>query len=130
MSVANTSAVTGTPAILLRLEGLLVLVLATWLYSGLMQGWWHFFAWFLLPDVALLLYLSNARLAAAAYNATHSYLGALALTAYGFGVGHSQLLGLGLIWVAHIGFDRALGYGLKYSAGFKFTHLGVIGRKA
>jgi len=28
---------------------------------------------------------------------------------------------------AHIGFDRALGYGLKYSKGFGYTHLGRIG---
>jgi hypothetical protein len=26
-----------------------------------------------------------------------------------------------------VGFDRALGYGLKYQAGFKHTHLGLIG---
>jgi hypothetical protein len=30
--------------------------------------------------------------------------------------------------MAHIGIDRALGYGLKYSAGFGFTHLGRIGK--
>ena len=35
-----------------------------------------------------------------------------------------------MIWLAHIGFDRALGYGLKYSAGFGFTHLGRIGKKS
>jgi hypothetical protein len=29
---------------------------------------------------------------------------------------------------AHIGIDRALGYGLKYSTGFGFTHLGRIGK--
>lgn len=34
----------------------------------------------------------------------------------------------GLIWSAHIGFDRALGYGLKYASGFGATHLGRIGR--
>ena len=28
---------------------------------------------------------------------------------------------------AHIGIDRALGYGLKLPSGFKHTHLGVIG---
>lgn len=128
MSMVNTTAVTGGLAVLLRLEGLLVLLLAAWLYSGLGQGWGHFFTWFLLPDVALLMYLSNSRLAAAAYNATHSYLGALLLTAYGYGLGNPLCLGFGLIWCAHIGFDRALGYGLKYSAGFNFTHLGKIGR--
>ncbi len=35
----------------------------------------------------------------------------------------------GLIWIAHIGLDRALGYGLKYSTGFGDTHLGRIGRR-
>lgn len=29
---------------------------------------------------------------------------------------------------AHVGFDRALGYGLKLPTGFKDTHLGRIGR--
>jgi hypothetical protein len=28
--------------------------------------------------------------------------------------------------LAHIGFDHALGYGLKSSMGFAYTHLGVI----
>jgi hypothetical protein len=32
-----------------------------------------------------------------------------------------------LIWVAHIGFDRLLGYGLKYPTGFGNTHLGKLG---
>lgn len=40
------------------------------------------------------------------------------------------MTGAGIIWTAHIGFDRMMGYGLKYSASFGFTHLGVIGRGA
>jgi hypothetical protein len=32
------------------------------------------------------------------------------------------------IWLAHIGFDRALSYGLKYADAFSHTHLGTIGR--
>ena len=39
-------------------------------------------------------------------------------------------LSIAMIWLAHIGFDRALGYGLKYATGFGFTHLGRIGRNA
>jgi hypothetical protein len=31
-----------------------------------------------------------------------------------------------VIWVAHIGFDRLLGYGLKYPTAFKDTHLGKV----
>lgn len=34
---------------------------------------------------------------------------------------------LALIWTAHIGFDRALGYGLKYATAFGETHLGRLG---
>ena len=30
---------------------------------------------------------------------------------------------LGLIWLAHIGMDRAIGYGLKYPTNHKDTHL-------
>jgi hypothetical protein len=41
-----------------------------------------------------------------------------------------MLLGIAAIWAAHIGFDRMLGYGLKYSSSFNDTHLGRIGRQA
>jgi hypothetical protein len=34
---------------------------------------------------------------------------------------------IALIWVNHIGVDRLLGYGLKYPAGFGWTHLGRMG---
>lgn len=34
---------------------------------------------------------------------------------------------LGELWVAHAGFDRMLGYGLKSPEGFTVTHLGTIG---
>ena len=40
------------------------------------------------------------------------------------------MLSIAMIWLAHIGFDRALGYGLKYATGFGFTHLGRIGKKS
>jgi hypothetical protein len=36
--------------------------------------------------------------------------------------------GLAAIWVAHIGLDRVLGYGLKLEGGFEQTHLGLIGK--
>jgi hypothetical protein len=37
---------------------------------------------------------------------------------------------LALAWIAHIGLDRALGFGLKYATGFNHSHLGRIGRGA
>lgn len=36
--------------------------------------------------------------------------------------------GLGALWLAHSGFDRLLGYGLKSSEAFSVTHLGRIGK--
>jgi hypothetical protein len=54
----------------------------------------------------------------------------VALMTAGFALESPRVLSIALIWMAHIGFDRALGYGLKYSAGFGFTHLGRIGPAA
>jgi hypothetical protein len=54
----------------------------------------------------------------------------MALMTTGFGMASPLTLSIAMIWLAHIGFDRALGYGLKYSAGFGFTHLGRIGKDA
>ncbi|WP_373976414.1 DUF4260 domain-containing protein [Chitinibacter sp. SCUT-21] len=82
----------------------------------------------MLPDLALLAYLISRPIGALVYNSTHSYVGALALLGAGFVLKLPLCLGLALIWCAHIGFDRALGYGLKYTAGFHLTHLGAIGR--
>ncbi len=73
---------------------------------------------------------ASARVGAAAYNLTHSYLGALALLVGGIHAAQPLAISLGLIWLAHIGFDRALGYGLKYNAGFAYTHLGWLKWKA
>jgi len=38
------------------------------------------------------------------------------------------LVPIALIWMNHIGVDRLLGYGLKYPAGFGWTHLGKLGK--
>ncbi|MGR9117376.1 MAG: DUF4260 domain-containing protein, partial [Gammaproteobacteria bacterium] len=81
-----------------------------------------------LPDLSLLSYLLNPKVGAISYNAAHSYVGAIACLGYGLANSDSTFLNAGLIWCAHIGFDRALGFGLKYSKGFGFTHLGRIGR--
>jgi hypothetical protein len=39
-------------------------------------------------------------------------------------------LTIALIWLAHAGFDRLLGYGLKYPTAFTDTHLGRIGKSS
>jgi uncharacterized membrane protein len=112
---------------LLRAEGLALLLICLWAYHSRSDSWAQFALLFLLPDLALLAYWVQPRLGAVCYNITHSSIGALALLFVGFAFQMPSLVPLGLIWLAHIGFDRALGYGLKYRQGFSFTHLGVIG---
>lgn len=114
----------------LRLEGLCVLAVSAFAYSKFGAGWGVFFACFLLPDLSFLGYLAGPRVGALAYNAAHSYIGSVAFLALSLAVPSQVPLALGLIWSAHIGFDRALGYGLKYGQGFSYTHLGPIGRFA
>lgn len=124
----NAGSATGGVRQLLRLEGLGVLVAAAVLYAQHGAGWGIFAATFLLPDLALLAFLAGARIGALAYNATHSYVGPLLAAAASHYTGLP--LTVSLVWAAHVGFDRALGYGLKYAKGFGFTHLGRIGREA
>jgi len=124
----ESGAVTDGVRLLLRAEGAIVLAAALFAYSRIGSDWATFAWYFLVPDLAFFAYLGGSRIGALAYNATHSYFGAVLALAIGVSQS-SPLLTLGsLIWLAHIGMDRALGYGLKYFAGFGFTHLGRVGK--
>jgi hypothetical protein len=118
------------PRLLLRLEGLALFILATWAFAATGTSWWLYAALFLTPDLSFAGYLAGSRLGAVAYNALHSTLGPALFAGLGLFLDHSMLLGIAAIWAAHIGFDRMLGYGLKYASGFHDTHLGRIGRQA
>ncbi|MBD9668562.1 uncharacterized protein DUF4260 [Variovorax beijingensis] len=113
---------------LLRLEGAAVLGVALAAYAQFGAGWGAFALWLLVPDLSLLGYLAGPRTGAALYNAAHSYVGPVLLLALGVLAAMPWAVAGSLIWLAHIGVDRALGYGLKYAAGFATTHLGRIGR--
>ena len=125
----DAGSVTGGARILLRLEGLALFAAMTALYATWGGSWWVYALLFLVPDLSFLAYLSDAKFGALVYNATHSYMAPVALMTLGFALAAPLTLSIALIWLAHIGIDRALGYGLKYSAGFGFTHLGRIGRQ-
>jgi hypothetical protein len=118
---------TGVVRVVLRLEGLCVLVAASVAYSKFGLGWGTFALFFLTPDLSLFGYFAGPKVGAVSYNLAHSYSGPVACLAAGLVLPAPTILSVGLIWCAHIGFDRALGYGLKYSDGFSFTHLGRIG---
>jgi len=54
--------------------------------------------------------------------------GPVVLAALASASGWTLGLPVALVWAAHIGLDRALGYGLKLPTGFHDTHLGAFGR--
>jgi len=128
MSNDAMPAVAGTPRLLLRLEGAALVAMAVTLYAKTGASWWLFAVLVLAPDLSFLGYLAGPRIGAAAYNTTHTTLGPIALALVGLVAPASPCIALALIWFAHIGADRLLGYGLKYGAGFGFTHLGHVGR--
>jgi hypothetical protein len=125
-----TGAVTGGVKILLRLEGLTLFAGMTLLYAVWGGSWWIYAILFLAPDLSFAAYLADPKTGAIVYNAAHSYMVPVALLTAGFALASPLWLSVAMIWMAHIGIDRALGYGLKYWAGFGFTHLGRIGRAA
>jgi hypothetical protein len=117
----------GGPRYLLRAEGLFMLALALVLFWRGAYSWLLFAVLFLVPDISMLAYLINPRIGAMSYNAVHSYIGAVSLALLGLVADIRVCIAISLIWAAHIGFDRLLGYGLKYPTAFADTHLGRIG---
>ncbi|MET0336618.1 MAG: DUF4260 domain-containing protein [Caulobacter sp.] len=126
-AIGPSQAAAGGVRVVLRLEGLAVFALSLALFAQTDAGWLLFILLFFAPDLSFLGYLAGPRVGAALYNTAHSYVGPVILAAGGLG-GPADLLAWALIWTAHIGLDRAMGYGLKYARGFGFTHLGRIGR--
>ena len=115
------------PLVLLRLEGAAVLAAAVWGYALTGASWGLFAVLLFMPDLSMVGYLRGPRVGAAAYNAVHTYAAPLALAAVAALAGWSLGLPVALVWAAHIGLDRALGYGLKRPDGFRQTHLGALG---
>jgi hypothetical protein len=121
--VTYRKCVSELPHRLLRLEGLAVLGGAVSLYFHLGFGWILLVVLVLAPDLSMIGYASSPRAGALAYDLAHTELWPIGLAVGGAISGERLLTQLGLIWLAHIGADRLLGYGLKYPTSFKDTHL-------
>ena len=117
----------GLPRLFLHLEGAALLALSATLYHWGGAPWWIFFVFFFAPDVAFFAYLIGSRTGAMIYDCLHTTLAPAALIALAIIYDHQQLATVGAaVWGAHIGYDRMLGYGLKYPTGYKDTHLGRL----
>lgn len=114
-----------------KAEGAVVFLCALWLYFTGPQPlpMVALLPVFLAPDLSFFAYLAGPRVGAFGYNLVHHYGCGALLLALGGWFQIALLSGLGLLWLAHVGFDRMLGYGLKETRGFGFTHLGRIGQK-
>lgn len=112
----------------LKLEELAMFLLGIFAFSLLDFAWWWFLVLFLAPDIGMLGYLFGNRTGALLYNLFHHKGLAILIWVLGFSLENQIFQLIGVILFAHASFDRMLGYGLKYETGFKFTHLGEIGK--
>jgi len=119
--------VSGAPRVMLRLEGAAMLIGMLALYTHVGASWGLFAALFLAPDLSFAGYLAGPRVGAIAYNAMHGYVGPAIVAALSLALAPS-LAPIAMIWAAHVGFDRMMGYGLKYGTAFGHTHLGTVGK--
>ncbi len=125
-TVPLVGSVVGAPKLVLRIEGAVLFVASIALFAIQGQAWWLYPALLLVPDVFMLGYLRNTKLGSITYNLGHSYPAAALVTAFGFILASPLTIAIGAIWFGHIGWDRMLGYGLKYGTSFKHTHLGDL----
>ena len=131
-NIVNLETITATSSaqtiILERLEGLALLAASVILFTTIGPNWILFVVLLLAPDLAMLGFLRSPRIGAIAYNLVHLKILPLALGSIGSLASNTLEIQLALIWFAHIGMDRAAGYGLKLETGFSDTTLGKIGR--
>ncbi|MDQ0417615.1 hypothetical protein J2Z48_001788 [Croceifilum oryzae] len=108
--------------IILKAEGVLVLMGSVTLYFCAYQGdWLLFFILFLFPDLSMMGYSINERIGKIAYNLGHTYISGILLF-IGWLNHWDFVQQVGLIWIAHIAMDRMIGFGLKYDT-FQDTHI-------
>ena len=113
-----------------RIEGALAFAAGVAIFTQIESGlsWWAALLIFFAPDLSFLAYGLGPRLGAIVYNSVHIYAFGLVVLAIGMFAALPLLAALGALWLAHSGFDRALGYGLKSPTSFSETHLGSIGK--
>lgn len=111
-----------------RLEGLAIFGLSLYLYVSNHFNILGFIILLIAIDLSMAGYIVNKKTGALIYNIGHSLITPIVLFIAYLVFGGGVFLALALIWIAHVGIDRALGLGLKSSEGFGHTHLGKIGK--
>lgn len=117
-----------TPRTWLRLEGAAAAAAGLVVFASTGGNWLLLVPLLILPDLSIAGYAMGPRVGAITYNLVHNWAAGLAVLAAGAALAAPALVGVGAVLIAHVGFDRLAGYGLKYPTRFRDTHLGVIGK--
>ena len=103
--------------------------LSVWALTYFNAEWWCYLILLFGPDISMLGYLGGNKTGAFFYNLFHHKAIAIIIFIAGFLSGILPLQLTGIILFGHSSMDRSFGYGLKLKEGFKYTHLGLIGKK-
>ena len=112
----------------LQLEELGLFLFGIFLFNQLPFAWWWFLIFVLAPDFSMIGYTFGDKVGAFSYNFFHHRGVAIFIYILGLHFANDWFQLTGIILFAHASMDRIFGYGLKYETGFKFTHLGEIGK--
>ncbi len=123
VKTADQKSSVSLPNALLRMEALVLLIGGILLFANAGGVWWVFLVCLFVPDLSAIPYMINLRVGAVSYNLVHTYAMPLVLLFAALSSENTALVQIAAIWLAHIGMDRVIGYGLKYASGFKDTHM-------
>jgi hypothetical protein len=114
---------------ILKLEEFAMLAIAAYALYLLEADWWCYILMLIAPDISMVGYLGGNKTGAITYNLFHHKGIAIALFGIGLAINNESFKIIGIILFGHSSMDRVFGYGLKLNEGFKYTHLGIIGKK-
>jgi hypothetical protein len=112
----------------LRLEGLAAFGAGLALFGASGGNWLFIIPLLLLPDISAAGFVAGSRVGTFTYNLVHNWAPGLGILALAVLLASPGLELVAAILIAHVGMDRAAGYGLKLPNSFKDTHLGRMGR--
>ena len=114
---------------ILKLEEFAMFAISVYALYLLKADWWCYILILIAPDISMIGYVAGNKTGATTYNLFHHKGIAIVLYAIGFAINNEWLQIIGIILFGHSSLDRMFGYGLKLEQGFKYTHLGIIGKK-
>jgi len=115
---------------ILKLEEAAMFTLCIYALNVFHVSWWVYLLILIAPDISFIGYAAGNKVGAVCYNLFHHKGIATAIFMAGFILKDEWLQIIGIVLFGHSSMDRMFGYGLKLNEGFKYTHLGVIGRKS